>query len=149
MKMDERLRVHTSKNHRQLYADLKGLLVKDSHELFFLAACVGYRNECPGPLGKLSDERFWSSTITPDEWCTYYSMILARNGMNFSAIQDDKSVIAAVEEYSHGGMLYLVENVLHGFVVEKDGDFAVDKTVAKDLARRVTQYVFETASSGS
>jgi hypothetical protein len=46
-------------------------------------------------------------------------------------------------------MLFLIGDVLHGFLVEKDGDFAVDKTVAKDLPRRVMQYVFETASSGS
>ena len=49
MRMDERLRVHTSKHHRQLYADLKDLVIKDSHELFFLSACVGYRNGCPTP----------------------------------------------------------------------------------------------------
>ena len=45
-------------------------------------------------------------------------------------------------------MLYLIENVLNGFLVEKDGEFIVDKTVVKDLPRRVMQYVFETAANG-
>jgi len=148
MRMDERLRVHTSKHHRQLYADLKGLVVKDSHELFFLSACVGYRNSCPTPLGKLADERFWSSTITPEEWCTYYEMILAENHIDFRQIEEDKSVIAKIEEYAHGGILYLIDNVLNGFLVEKEGEHTIDRTVAKDLPRRVMQYTFETASNG-
>jgi hypothetical protein len=75
---------------------------------------VGYRNSCPTPLGKLADERFWSSTITPEEWCTYYAIILAENHIDFSQIEEDKSVVAKIEEYAHGGILYLIDNVLFG-----------------------------------
>jgi hypothetical protein len=147
MKKDERLRIRTSKNHKNLYNDLKGLLVQEFHELFFLYACVGYRNNCPVPLGKLGEERFWSDTITPEEWAAYRSMILASNDMNFNTIQDDKSVIAKIEEYAHGGMLHLIENELNGFFIEKDGEYAMDKMAAKEIPRRVMQYIFETASN--
>jgi hypothetical protein len=99
-------------------------------------------------LGKLGEERFWSDTITPEEWSAYNAMILTQNDMDFNSIQDDKSVITKIEEYAHGGMLYLIDNVLNGFLVEKDGEYTVDKTVAKDLPRRVMQYVFETAPNG-
>jgi len=146
MKMDGQIRVHTDKEHRQLYNDLKGLLVKDFHELFFLAACVGFRNGSYTKLGRSSEERFWSSTITPDEWCTYYAMILTGKGMDFGAIQDDKAVIAEIEGYAHGGMLYLIDNVLSGFLIEKEGVVSVDRAVSKDLPRRVMLYVFETAA---
>ena len=78
----------------------------------------------------------------------YTSMILTRNDMDFNAIKDDKLVIAKIEEHAHGGMLYLIDNVLNGFLIEKDGEYAVDRTVAKDLPRWVMQYVFETASNG-
>ena len=148
MKMDERRRIRTSKHHGKLYTELKGTLVQEFHELFFLSVCVGYRNDCPTPLGKSGEERFWSDTIAPEEWSAYNSMMLTRNDMDFKAIQDDKSVITRIEEYAHGGMLYLIDNVLNGFLVEKDGEYAVDKTVATDLPRRVMQYVFETASNG-
>lgn len=148
MKRDERRRIRTSKQHGKLYTELKGILVQEFHELFFLSVCVGYRNDCPAPLGKSGEDRFWSDTITPEEWSTYHSMILARNNMDFGTIQDDNSVIAKIEEYAHGGMLFLIENVLNGFLLEKDGEYILDKTVAKDLPRRVMQFVFETASSG-
>ena len=148
MKRDERRRIRTARQHGKLYTELKGILVQEFHELFFLSACVGYRNDCPVPLGKSGEDRFWSDTITPEEWSTYYSMILARNNMEFGNIQDDNSVIAQIEEYAHGGILFLIENVLNGFLVEKDGEYILDKTVAKGLPRRVMQFVFETASSG-
>lgn len=148
MKRDERRRIRTSRQHGNLYTELKGILVQEFHELFFLSACVGYRNDCATPLGKSGEERFWSDTITPEEWNAYYAMILARNDMEFGAIQDDRSVVAKIEEYAHGGMLYLIENELSGYLVEKDGEYAVDKTVARDLPRRVMQYIFETVSNG-
>ncbi|MGA2034985.1 MAG: hypothetical protein ABSG68_22275 [Thermoguttaceae bacterium] len=148
MKMDERRRIRTSKRHGELYRELKGTLVQEFHELFFLSACVGFRNQCPAPLGRMAEERFWSDTITRDEWSAYRAMILSCNDMDFNAIQDEKAVIEKIEEYAHGGMLYLIENVLNGFLVEKDGDYAVDKTVVRDLPRRVMHYVFETASNG-
>ena len=148
MKMDERRRIRTSKHHGKLYTELKGTLVQEFHELFFLSVCAGYRNECPTPLGRLGEERFWSDTITPEEWSAFNAMILTQNDMDFKAIQDDKTVIGRIEEYAHGGMLHLIDNVLNGFLVEKDGEYAVDKTVVKDLPRRVMQYVFETASNG-
>lgn len=146
MKRDERRRIRTSKHHGKLYTELKGILVQEFHELFFLSACVGYRNDCAIPLGKLGEERFWSDTITREEWSAYYAMILALCTMDFREIQGD--VIAKIEEYAHGGMLYLIENELSGYLVETDGEYAVDKTVARDLPRRVMQYIFETVSNG-
>lgn len=148
MKMDGDIRVRTSKDHQQLYNDLKGLLVKDFHELFFLTACLGFRHDCHTNLGKSADERFWSRTITPDEWCSYYSMVLAKNGMDFGAMKDDKAVIAEIEGYAHGGMLFFIENTLNGYLLEKESGLSVDKSVSQDLPRRVMQSVFETAVKG-
>ena len=148
MKMDGDIRVRTSKDHQQLYNDLKGLLVKDFHELFFLTACLGYRHGCQVNLGKSAEDRLWSKTITPDEWCTYYSMALAKNGMDFSVVKDDKAVIAEIEGYAHGGMLFFIENTLNGYLLEKESGLSVDKSVSQDLPRRVMQSLFETAVKG-
>jgi hypothetical protein len=147
MKMDERIRVRTDKDHRQLYTELKGLLVKDFHELFLLCACTGFRNHCRKHLEHSAEERFWSSTITPDEWCMYYSMILSDNNMQFTTIQEDKTVLCQIEEYANGGLNYLIQNVFTGFLIERDGLFQIDKTVSKDIPRRVMQYIFETISN--
>lgn len=148
MKMDGDIRVRTSRDHQQLYNDLKGLLVREFHELFFLTACLGFRNGRHTTLGKSAEERFWSRTITPDEWSTYYALVLTQSGMDFSAVKDDKAVIAAIEEYAHGGMLYFIENTLHGYLIDKDGVLFVDKSVSPDLPRRVMSELFDNAVKG-
>ena len=68
--------------------------------------------------------------------------------MDFAAIQNDKAVVSDVECYAHGGMLYSIDSVLSGFLIKKEGVISVDRTVSKDLPRRVMQYVFETAAKG-
>ena len=146
MKMDGDIRVRTE--HQQLYNDLKGLLVKDFHELFFLTACLGFRNNCHTKLGKSAGERFFSRTITPNEWCTYYAMVVEKNAMDFNSVKDDKAVIAQIEGYAHGGMLFFVENILDGYLLKKDDVLYIDKSVSQDLPRRVMQSIFEAAVKG-
>lgn len=148
MKTEARQRIRTSRQHGKLYTELKGVLVQEFHELFFLSACIGYRSNCPVALGKNGEERFWSDTITSEEWAAYHSMILDANSMDFGALRDEKAVVAKIEEFAHGGMLHLVANVLHGYLVEKDGEYSLDRTLARDLPRRVMQYIHETATSG-
>jgi hypothetical protein len=146
MKTETRQRIRTCRLHGKLYTELKGILFQEFHELFFLSTCIGYRNSCPVALGKTGEERFWSDTITDEEWAAYYSMILDANNMDFGSIQDEKALVGKIEEYAHGGMLHLIENVLQGYLIEKDGEYSLDRTLARDLPRRVMQYIHETAT---
>ncbi len=73
------------------------------HELFFLCVCLGYKTKTRKPLGKNGDGRFWSRTITPDEWTCYYAMMIEVNNMDFHSITDDKKVLFCMEEYANGG----------------------------------------------
>ena len=64
MKMDGNTRVATDAKHRELYNNMKNsAAVDDFHELFFLCACIGYRNDSQYSIKK-RDDRFWSRTIT-------------------------------------------------------------------------------------
>src|SRR5665647_1979089 len=98
MKMDGQIRVKTDGRYSRIYNDLKNVVVGDFHELFFVCACLGYKHKQTKPLATMRDDRFWSNTMNPREWACYYAMLLEENNMDFIAIQDDKSVIARVEE---------------------------------------------------
>lgn len=121
MTMDTNIRVKTDRKCRTLYRDLTNLAVGDSHELFFICACLGYRRKHSVPLGRSGDDRFWSDTITPEEWTAFYAMLLQENEMDFNVVQDDKKVIARVEEFSNGGMEILLDECLDGYVTMANG----------------------------
>jgi len=145
MKMDREIRVHTDGAHRELYRDYKKYLGKDFHELFYLAVCIGFQQDKYCPLEKKSsDDRFWSRTILPDEWATYYAIMLHKANMDYDAIRDDTKTMEAMEAYANGGIIHLIEDVLFGgYLIEKDGVVMFDPQTAEDIPRRVLQCVFQ------
>jgi len=148
MKMDSTIRVKTERKYRALYRDLTNLAVTESHELFFICACLGYQRRHPVPLGKRGDDRFWSSTFTPEEWTAFYAMLLQENNMDFGTVQDEKQVIARIEEYANGGMEILLAECLDGYVSVSDDDILLDGTASRELPKTMLHYVFERAISG-
>lgn len=117
MNMSGDIRVKTDQRYRTLYNDLKNFIGKDMHQLFFLCACIGYREGKPKPLGKAGDDRFYSKTITPEEYACFCAMMIEENSMDFSVIQDDKAVIARMEEYANGGMEILLDDFLSDHLI--------------------------------
>ena len=143
MKMDGQIRVKTDSRYRKLYNDLKNLVVGDFHELFFVCACLGYKYKKRKPLGKMSEDRFWSSTIIPQEWACYYALILEENNMNFLAIQDEKEIISTVEEYSNAGMDILIEQFLSDYLITSGGEPQLDQGNSKELPKHFLHFVYE------
>lgn len=145
MKMDREIRVKTEGRYKRLYNDLKNVVVGDSHELFFVCACLGYKNKRSKPLGGSRDDRdrFYSSTINPREWACYYAMLLEQNGMDFLAIQDDKSVIAKIEEYANAGIDILMQDFLGDYTITNGGELQLDPGCSKELSKQFLHFVFE------
>lgn len=143
MKMDTSIRVRTDRSYKDLYNQLRNVVVDESHELFFLCACLGFRKKKRIPLGARGDDRFWSNTIRPEEWCCYYSLILEENGMDFSKIKDDKKVIATIEEYANGGMEILIEDCMGDYLIKSDDRFSLDSAAVKDLPKLLLHYIYE------
>lgn len=146
MNMAGDIRVRTDRRHRTLYNDLRNFVAKDMHEIFFLCACLGFRVGKRKPLGRDGDDRFWSSTITPEEYASFYAMVIESSDMNFSAIADDKSVIAAMEEYANAGMQILLEDVLADYTLDRGDDLRLDGSCSKELPKVLLAYVYEKAS---
>ena len=84
MKLSGDIRVRTDRHHRTLYNDFRNFVAKDMHEIFFLCSCLGYREGKRKPLGRDGDDRFWSSTLTPEEYARYYAMMIESSEMDFS-----------------------------------------------------------------
>ena len=146
MMMAGDIRVRTDKHHRDLYNDFRNFLVKDMHEIFFICVCLGYREGKQKPIGRDADERFWSGTITPEEYASYYAMVIETNDMEFTAIAEDKFVIAEMEKYANAGMQILLESVLADYVIDQEGNPRLDRSVAKELPKVLLAYVFEKSS---
>jgi hypothetical protein len=138
--MGDRIRVHTDRAHKSIYA--RSRLVEEGHVLFFIAACVGFRRDCRKPLGKARDERFWSGTITPDEWACYYAMVLKDHDMDFAAIQDDAEVIAHIEEYANAGVGVLLNECLDSFVSDDDSTPTINPRDLGEAGNAMLQYLF-------
>ena len=146
MEMDGDIRVRTDKAHSQLYKDYKRHFGKDAHELFFLATCIGFQQDRHEPLvKKMAEDRFWSKTITPDEWATYYSMMLQRSDMDYDAVQDDSTTIQVIEGYANGGLIFLLDEILTGYIISKEDLLTFDPQVADELPRRILQFMYENA----
>ena len=144
MKMDTTIRVRTDRKYRTLYNQLRSHALGDSHELFFLCACLARKRQCPKPLGRNGDDRFWSATIEPEEWCCYYAMILEENNMDFAQVADDKRVMARIEEYANGGMDVLIADCLKDYLAAASSEeLVIDMNAAKELPKALLAYLFE------
>ena len=141
--MDQHIRVRTDDKYGRLYNDLKNVAVGDFHELFFVCACLGYQQAQARPLTGSGEARFWSSTIEPREWTCYYAMVLAENGMDYEAIQDDKAVLSCVEQYANGGMEVLLEAFLSEHTTEQGDQLQLAAAGSKELSRDLLHFLYE------
>ena len=144
--MSTEIRVKTDQRYRILYNELKNFVVKDMHELFFLCTCIGYRTGKSKPLGKAGDDRFWSRTFTTKEYACFYALMLEENNFDFSAIRDDKAVIARMEEYANAGMDVLLEDFLSEYLINQGNELKLDSTHAKELPKLFLYFVYEQLS---
>jgi hypothetical protein len=146
MNMAGDIRVRTDRRYKTLYNDFRNFVVKDMHEMFFLCACLGYNEGKQKPLGRDGDDRFWSSTITPEEYASFYAMVIESKDMDFSTIADDKSVVAAMEEYANAGVQILLEDLLEDYTMTRGEDVRLDPSCSKELSKVLLAYVNEKAS---
>ncbi len=137
------IRVKTDQRYKNLYVELKNFAVGDMHELFFLCACLGYKEKKKKSFGSGGDERFWSRTITPDEYTCFCAMLLDDNKMDLSVIKDDKHVIAEIEKYANGGMEILIEEFLGDYLVRGSSDLKLDSTSSKELPKALLYFIYE------
>jgi len=144
--MTGNIRVRTDKHYRVLFNELRNFVVKDMHEFFFLCACFGYRAGKRKPLGRNREERFWSNTISPEEFACFYAILIESSDMNFSAVVDDKAVIAVIEEYANAGMQILLEDVLADYTMDRGSDLRLDMSCSKELPKVLLAYIYEKAS---
>ena len=145
MKMSGTIRVKTEPKWGTLFADWKKYC-GEFHQLFFLAACVGYRAGERTPL-KRGDERFWSSTVTPEEWVCFYAMLLEDNGFDWTS-STDENALAIAEQYANVGLSLLVEHVLGDYMGSKKEAPSLDSS-ARGLPREVVSYVRAQSSSSA
>ena len=145
MKLSGEIRVRTDRNYRTLYNDFRNFVAKDMHEIFFLCSCLAYREGKRKPLGRDGDDRFWSSTITPEEYASFYAMMIESREMDFSSIADDKLVIAAMEEYANAGMEILMEEVLDDYTLDRGDDLRLDPSCPKELPKVMLAYIYDKA----
>ena len=145
MNMAGDIRVRTARQHRTLYNDFRNFVVKDMHEIFFLCACLGYREGKRRPLGRDGDDRFWSSTITPEEYASFYAMVIESSDMDFSAIADDRIVIATMEEYANAGIQILLRGVIADYILDHGDEIRLDPGCSKELPKVLLSHVYEMA----
>lgn len=137
------IRVKTDVKYKTIYNDMKNFALGDMHELFFLCACLGYKHNLRKPLGPHGDDRFYSHTISPEEFACYYAMVLEKNDMDLSSIEDDKVVISEIEEYANGGMEYLIRELLSDYMTS-EGILKLEKSgYAKELPKILLGFIHE------
>jgi len=144
MKMDGNIRVATDVRYKELYNNMKNNgAVDDFHELFFLCACIGYRKGNLAPIKK-RDDRFWSRTITPQEWACYYAMILEKNAFEYEKVSDDKEVLATIEGYANAGMNLLIEDFLGDYLLpnSRNTEPQLDPACCKELPKQLVHHIF-------
>lgn len=145
MSMSTDLRVKVNKDYSNLYTDWKNYVCLEMHELFFLCACLGYNAQKKIALGKNAEPKFWSGTITPEEWSCFYAMLLKDNNMNPTSIMSDKDVMVEIEGYANGGMEILLDKLLSDFTIGEADCLRIDKNGSKDLAKSILAYISEVA----
>ena len=126
IQMSQNIRVKIAPRFKGIYDGLKSNAVGDFHELFFICVCLGHKNGKVEPLKKRED-CFWSNTISMDEWYAYYAIHLHDHDMELSCLGEDEKVIAAMQEYANGGMVYLIDTFLCDYT-KKDsaGNYIID-----------------------
>ena len=145
MNMSGDIRVKTDQQYKNIYNEFKNFVVGDMHELFFLCACLGYRADKKKPLGKKGDDRFWSKTITPEEYACFYAMILNNKNMDLTSIEDDKFVISEMEEYSNAGMGILIDEFLSDYLVAVGNEYKLDPTHSNELPKDLLNFIYNLA----
>jgi hypothetical protein len=141
MKFDGDIRVHTDNRHADLYNDLKNMVFNEMHEVFFLCGCLGYRKHVSTPLGKYKDQRFWSKTITPDEYACFYAMILNENSMDFASTRDDKRVLARMEEFANAGVEILIKEFLCDYTTGNNEIPRMDASACRELPKNLLHFI--------
>jgi hypothetical protein len=139
MKQSPDIRVRTTPEYEALYRDLRPFC-GEAHAVFFLCTCLGFQAGRKAPLEAKRAERFWSSTITPDEWACYYAIVAEESGLDFSLLGDDRRVISSVEAYADEGMRVLVEELLFGYLV-RPGELRLDPSGSRELAWEVLKFI--------
>jgi hypothetical protein len=145
MKMDGDIRVGTESKYKEIYNNLKNNnVIEDFHELFFVCVCIGYKNLKKSDFKK-RDDRFFSKTITPVEWGSYYSIILELNGHDYNKISNDKEVILVIEKYANAGMEILINDFLSEYIIPStiDAEPKLYPSLAKRLPKDFLHYIFE------
>ncbi len=143
MNMTGDIRVKTDQLHKNLYNELKNFAVGDMHELFFLCTCLGYKAKKKKPLGNKGEDRFWSRTITPEEYACFYAIMLEENEMNLSAIKDDKIVITEMEKHANAGMEILIEEFLSDYLIKSGTELKLDSTYSKELPKGLLIFIYD------
>lgn len=143
MNMSGDIRVKTDQQYKNLFNELKNFAVGDMHELFFLCVCLGYKAKKKKPLCNKGEDRFWSRTITPEEYSCYYAIMLKENEMNISSIKDDKVVLAEMEMYANAGLEILIKELLSDYLIHGNNDFKIDSTCSKELPKDLLSFIYE------
>lgn len=143
MKMDGQIRVKTEGRHKRLYNDLTISVFEDNHDLFFVCACLGYKQNKRKSISGARDDRFWSKTINPREWTCYYAMVLEQNDMDYRCIQDDSSVISIIEEYANAGIEILLDDFLSKYTTKTGYELQIDGSVSTELAKDLLHFLYD------
>lgn len=147
MKTSTNIRVKTDPRYETLYRDLK-LVCEDFHAIFFLCVCLGYRAKRRKSAAARRAERFWSATITLDEWTAYYSIALIEEEEDLAVLGDDAHVIAVAEAYADGGMEVLLEELLGPYLTGGEV-LSLEKNASKALANELLKFLWDKEAEAS
>ena len=145
MNMSNDIRVKTNKYYKNIYNEFRNFVIGDMHELFYLCACVGYKEKTKTPLGKDGEDRFWSGTITPEEYACFYAMVLKDNNLELDHIEDDKYVISEIEMYANAGMGILIQEHLSDYLIKSGDYYKLDSTFSKELPNGLLYFIYNLA----
>jgi hypothetical protein len=110
------------------------------HELFFLSSCLGFRAKKKKNLGGNGEDRFWSRTITPEEYACYYAMMLEESDMDLSVIKDDRLIISEIEKYANAGIELLLDDFLSEYC---SSGLKLDPSISKELPKALLHFIYE------
>jgi hypothetical protein len=139
------IRVKTEVKYRELYRAMKEHgAITDSHELFFVCACLGFSRGKREPLER-ADDRFWSHTISATEWSCSYAMMMQLSNFDLSVLVDDTAMVSVIQEYANAGMELLIEGFLGNYIFRSSGDvsFQLDPNCAKTLPKDFLYYILK------
>ena len=140
MKQSTSIRVKTNVRNEQLYKDLRPIC-GEAHSVFFFCVCLAIQAGAPNShaVGRRSD-RFWSGTITPDEWAVYYALAMRDTDMQFSVLEDDAHVLAIAVDYAEAGMDLLIEGLLGPYLMNGE-DPALETRLTSELAWEMMKFI--------